>query len=371
MRGIRHAHKSRKGGEKGKLKTGFRVKPGMTLIERSTMTEIVAKVYRGKREESVHYGSVAVVDKQGQLTHYVGDPEFFTFVRSSCKPFQLIPLIETGAADKYGFTPKQLAIMCGSHIGTDHHREVVMKNLDAAGNKPEHLKCGTHVPIYMTMAGSFPQNHENEDPVRHNCSGKHSGFLALARFLGEDVAEYLNPNSRTQQMVLEAVAEMFGYPKEKILISIDGCSAPNFGLPTIYTGIAFMKLANAVGQTPRRVETLKRIKAAMTEFPVMFSGEGRFDLALMRTFPGNVVCKVGAEAIQGIGLSDPAIGIVVKIHDGNQRALYPVCLEVLKQLGIKGVDESEHLRTFINPEIRNNMNIFTGHIRAEFRLKKV
>lgn len=335
------------------------------------MTEMVAKVYRGKREESVHYGSIGVVDKKGQLTHYVGDPEFFTFVRSSCKPFQLISLIESGAADKFGFAPKQLAIMCGSHIGTDHHREVVMKNLEAAGNAPEHLKCGTHVPIYMTMAGTFPMNHEHEDPVRHNCSGKHSGFLALARFLGEDIGEYLNPNSKTQQLVLEAVAGMFGYPKEKILIGIDGCSAPNFGLPTICTARAFVKLANAIGETPRRVEALKRIRDAMTEFPEMFSGEGRFDLALMRSFPGNIICKGGAEAIQGIGLSDPPIGIVVKMHDGNQRGLYPVCLEVLKQLGIKGVDESEHFKQFLIPEIRNNKNILTGHIKAEFSLKKV
>ncbi len=335
------------------------------------MPEIVAKVYRGKREESVHYGSIAVVDKHGHLTHYLGDPEFFSFVRSSSKPYQIIPLIESGAADKYGFTPKQLSIVCGSHVGSDHHREVVLKNLEAAGNTSDNLKCGTQVPIYMTMEGSFPMHHENEDPVRHNCSGKHSGFLALARFLGEDVADYLNPKSKTQQMVLDAVADMFGYPKEKILISIDGCSAPNFGLPVIHTARAFVKLANAIGSSDKRVETLKRIKSAMTEFPEMFSGEGRFDLALMRSFPGNIVCKGGAEAIQGIGFSDPPMGIVVKIHDGNFRAIYPVVLEVLKQLGIKGVDESEHFKPFLMPEIRNNMNLLTGHIKAEFSLKKV
>lgn len=335
------------------------------------MSDIVAKVYRGKREEAVHYGTIAVVDKDGNLTHYLGDPEFFTFVRSSCKPFQLMPLLETGAAEKYGFNAKQLSIMCGSHVGSDHHREVVMSNLEAAGNNPDNLGCGTHVPIYMMMDGTFPMHHEHEDPVRHNCSGKHSGFLALAKFLGEDVAEYLNPDSKTQQLVLESVARMFGYPKDDILISIDGCSAPNFGLPLIHTAQAFAKLANGLGDTPERSEILKRIKAAMTEYPEMFSGEGRFDLALMRSFPGNIVCKVGAEAIEGIGMSDPEIGIVVKIHDGNQRALYPVCLEVLKQLGISGVDESEHFKPFIMPEVRNATDKLTGYIKAEFSLKKV
>ncbi len=336
------------------------------------MPDIVAKVYRGMREESVHYGSVAVVNHEGKLTHYCGDPEFFTFVRSSAKPIQLMPLIKTGAADKYEFSQKQLSIMCGSHIGTDHHRDVVMANLEAAGNKPEYLKCGTHVPIYMTMAGEFPLQEENKDPVRHNCSGKHSGFLALAQFLGEDVANYLRPNSRVQQMVLDYIENIYEVPREKIVISVDGCSAPNFGMPLLNNAVAFQKLANGRADNSEDSRILKRIKAAMSEYPEMFSGEGRFDLALMRTFPGNVVCKVGAEAIEAIGFADPPIGIAVKIHDGNQRALYPVCVEVLHQLGIIiEPDRQEHLGPFRNPEIQNYMKIVTGSVRAEFDLKKV
>jgi len=338
----------------------------------SFVPEIVAKVYRGKREESVHYGSIAVVNEKGKLTHYLGDPEFFTFARSSPKPFQLLATITSGAADKYGFTPKQLSIMCGSHIGSDEHREVVLSNLKAAGNSEENLKCGCHVPLYMQATGEFPQHNEHRDQVRHNCSGKHSGFLALARFLNDDIAEYLSPNSKTQQMVLEAVAGMYEYPKEKIVIGIDGCSAPNFGLPIIHTAIAFKKLALAEGKDEDETKALIRIRDAMMQYPVMFSGEGRFDLALMRTFPGNIVCKGGAEAIQGIGFKNQRIGIVAKIHDGNQRALYPVVIEILRQLGIlEKPEQAEHLKSFHSAEIRNAKNILTGSVRAEFSLKKV
>jgi L-asparaginase II len=305
------------------------------------------------------------------MTHYLGDPEFFTFLRSSPKPFQLYPLIKSGAADEYGFSPKQLAIMCGSHIGTDEHRETVMSNLEAASNSPENLKCGAHVPLYMTMSGEFPQHDEHKDFVRHNCSGKHSGFLAQARFLGEDVSEYLNPNSKTQQMVLDEISRIYEYPRDKIVVATDGCSAPNFGMPMKYTALAFLKLANAIGDDEKDKAILKRIKSAMSQFPEMFSGEGRFDLAMMRTFPDNVVCKIGAEAIQGIGFSNPSIGIAVKIHDGNQRALYPVCIEVLRQLGIlRNIKKAEHLYPFYEAEIRNSMNILTGSVKAEFSLKK-
>ncbi len=336
----------------------------------TTMAEILAQVYRGKREEATHYGSVAVVDKAGRLTHYVGNPQYFTFVRSSSKPFQLMPLVASGAADHYGFGLKQLAVMCGSHIGTDAHRETVITNLKAAGNSPENLKCGTHVPIYMTMKNEFPRNDEEKDPLRHNCSGKHSGFLALARFLGEDVAEYLNPSSKTQKLVLEAVSSVYEYPKEKMAIGIDGCSAPNFGLPLIHTAIAFQKLAAARGKDDRETAVLGRIREAMMAHPEMVSGEGRFDLALSRSFPKNLVCKVGAESIQGIGIVNPSIGITVKIDDGNQRALYPVVVEVLRQLGIVDIDRAELLLPFYRAEIRNNRNTLTGSIRAEFTLKR-
>jgi L-asparaginase II len=334
------------------------------------MIEIVARVYRGEREESVHYGSVAVVDKNGKLTHYVGDPEFFTFVRSAAKPFQLIPLIETGAADHFGYDNKQLSVMCGSHNGSDEHREVVLSNLAAAGNSVANLKCGTHIPIFMEMSKEIPLHGEHKDQLRHNCSGKHSGFLALARYLGDDIDKYLDFDSKTQKLVLEAAARMYGLPKEKIIIGIDGCSAPNFGLPLINSAVAFKRLANGEGDTPELSKALWRIKEAMREFPEMFSGEGRFDLAIMRSFPGNVVCKGGAEAFQGIGFADPPIGIAVKIHDGNARAIGPVCVEVLRQLGLVDIEKAIHFKPFYNPEVHNWRNILTGRIRAEFSLKK-
>ncbi len=341
-------------------------------IEKPDKAEIVAKVYRGDGVEAIHYGSIAVVNSEGDLTHYLGDPQFFTFARSSPKPFQLLPTVTSGAADHFGFTPKQLAIMCGSHVGSDEHRDVVISNLEAAGNSPEHLKCGCHWPLGMMMRNEFPTKDEHLDFLRHNCSGKHSGFLALSKFLGEDPAEYINPNGKVQQMVLDAVAGMYEYPKDKIVLGTDGCSAPNFGLPMIHTAIAFRKLASAVGKDETETKALERIRDAMMAYPVMFSGEGRFDLALMKSFPNNVVCKIGAESIQGMGFRDPAIGIVIKIHDGNQRALYPVIVELLKQLGlIEDIEKAEHLKDYYQAEIRNNMNLLTGSVKAEFSLKKV
>ena len=337
-----------------------------------TRVELAARVLRGKTAEAVHYASVAVVDAQGRLTHYLGDPYMTIMARSSIKPFQLLPLLMTGAATAFAFTPKQLAIMCGSHTGTDEHRDVVLSNLELAGNRPEYLQCGCHWPIGMQEARQYPISGEDRDPARHNCSGKHSGFLALTRHLGEDVARYLDPDSGPQKMVKAAVAEYCEFDADKMDVTVDGCSAPNFSMPLYNLALGFKKLANLEGSSVQQKDAVAKVKAAMIAYPEMVSGEKRLDLSIMRSFPRNVVCKIGAESVEGVGFADPPIGIAVKIHDGNQRALGAIIVEVLKQLGIiANMNDFPYLKPDEEPPVRNNRDIVTGHIVTDFKLRKV
>lgn len=326
-------------------------------------------VTRGSVVEAVHNISVAVVNHQGDLTHYVGNPDDFFMTRSSIKPFQLLPLILSGGADHFKFTSEQLAIMCGSHNGTDYHRDVVISNLKLAGNKPDMLQCGSHRPVWMEQENIFPKNDEEKDPLRHNCSGKHSGFLALSKYLDEDVEEYLNPLGKVQKMVKDTVSEFCEYDLDEDFYGTDGCSAPNFPLPLINLARSFMRLAS--GKTTSKFEkAVEVVREAMLSYPVLVSGEKRIDLALMNSLPNNLVCKIGAEALEGIGLREPAVGIAVKILDGNFRALEPVCIEVLRQLGIiENPEKCDGLKQFVQPEIRNVRNIITGKILVDFKLK--
>lgn len=341
-------------------------------MTRGAMADIVARAYRGKGIDAIHYGSIAVVDGDGNLTHCLGDPEMTVMTRSSIKPFQVLPLLTTGAAERFGFTDRQVAIMCGSHNGSDTHREVVISNLQAAGNGPSDLKCGTHWPIGMQRVEEYPVHGEDSDPVRHNCSGKHSGFLALARHMGVPVTEYLDPDSRCQQMVRQAVAEMCDYPAERMTPSIDGCSAPNYALPLKNLAVGFMRLATGKASDEVTARALRRVKSAMTTFPEMVSGTYRLDLDLMRSFPGNIVCKVGAEALQAIGFSDPPMGVVIKIHDGGNRARHPVVVSVLKQLGlVDDIVRFPFLMRHERPEVLNNARLLVGRVEADFVLKRV
>ncbi len=334
--------------------------------------QIVAKVLRGETVESVHCGSVAVVDRTGRLTHAAGDPDLVTMARSCIKPFQLIPLLLSGAADEYGFSPRQLAIMCGSHAGSDEHKQVVHANLELTGHCPEDLQCGTIWPLGMQARREFPLKGEDKDPCRHDCSGKHSGFLALAKFLGDEKETYLDPESRSQQMIKQAVSDFCEYPVENMPAAIDGCSAPNFPLALRNIALGFKKLAGPDAADDALAQVVARIKDAMTRHPEMVSGEDRFDLALMRSFPDNIVAKVGAEAVEGIGFADPPVGIAVKIGDGNFRALVPVCVEVLRQLGIiKDIKDFPLLQKYERPDVLNDRSIVTGQIIPEFELRRV
>jgi L-asparaginase II len=338
----------------------------------SNQPELVVKVYRGAELEATHYAHVAVVNGAGEMTHYLGDPDSRFMTRSVVKPFQALPLVMTGGADHFGFSDKQIALTCASHVGSDEHREVALSNLKLAGNRPEDLQCGTHWPIGMTQDKIYPLNGEDNDPLRHNCSGKHSGFLALARFLNEDIAHYLDPKSKTQLLVKQAVGDMCDFPAEQISIGIDGCSAPVFSVPIHNLAIGFAKLATGRGNDEKMTAAVQRIRQAIWSHPKMVSGEKRLDYDLKRSFPNNLVCKIGAEGLEGVGLADPGIGIAVKILDGNSRALGPVIVELLKQLGlIDKIGNFPLLQKYEMPEIKNYREIVTGKIAAEFKLRKV
>ncbi|MBD3258755.1 asparaginase [candidate division GN15 bacterium] len=333
------------------------------------------RVLRGEIVEAEHEIIVAVIDGDGRLTHAVGDPDRVFMTRSSVKPFQVLPVITSGALDAFGFAAHQLAVMCASHNGTDEHRQVVASNLERIGLSAEQLQCGTHRPMFMEIEGTYPTAGEDRDPVRHNCSGKHSGFLALAKHIGEPVERYLDPGSEVQQRVKQAVALMCEYPEERIEIGIDGCSAPVFSMSVRHLAIGFKNLAMRRGGAagdPAVAKALERGWAAMTGYPHLVAGTGRFDYDLMRSMPGRVVSKLGAESIRGLAFNDPPLGICVKVRDGGMRALGPVCVHVLRQLGlIEDFANYPHLQRYVEPAVRNARNIVTGRIVVDFNLDRL
>lgn len=326
-----------------------------------------AVVRRGNGDDAWHHAAVAVVDGRGRVTHALTDANLVTFTRSVIKPLQALPLVLTGACDALGIDDEELALASASHDGGEPQREVAARLLAKAGATVEALQCGAHWPIEMRVAERHPCAGEDSDPLRHNCSGKHAGFLALARVLGEAPERYLQPDSAVQRAVRRAVADAGELDEANLRPGTDGCSAPNFALPLSALARAFKNLATR-GPTGAPLDVaFARVRAAMQAHPHLVSGETRFDYELARAFGGRVVCKSGAEALLAIGFSDPPLGIAIKVLDGADRALPPISMAVFAELGLAelGLAEGAHraaLAHRVRPVVTNHRGIETGAI---------
>lgn len=338
----------------------------------------IYELTRGGIVESVHYGSVAVSDNQGHLVAWYGDPNTFTFLRSSAKPFQALPFIETNGAERYGLSTVDIALVCSSHSGTDQHYERITALQVKTGVKEEMLQCGVHPPTDGETAFEMRKRNEPLTPNRHNCSGKHTGMLAFALMEGWSTDNYLDPAHPIQELILTDFSEMTGIAADSVGTGIDGCSAPNFAIPLINTALAYARLCDPRDFPETRKAACKKITTAMTQQASMVAGPDRFDTRLMETCGGKIISKAGAEGYQAIGImpgalepGSPALGVAIKITDGdlNNRARPAVTLEVLNQLNALSNQELSDLEIY-GPvrSLENFQDIEIGISRPTFKL---
>ncbi|MGG4412285.1 asparaginase [Niallia taxi] len=328
-------------------------------------------VYRGSHVESSHYVHIAVVNTEGELLYSYGDPYRMTFPRSSMKPFQAVPLVETGAADHFAFDAIALALSCASHSGENYHRNTVLNILDKLDLKEEALQCGTHTPWNMEGYKKMLRAGKDVTPVYSNCSGKHSGMLTTAVHMQEEISSYREVHHPVQQRILTAIAEICSFPKENIQLSVDGCGVPVHQIPLINAALGYARLAKPDNQVnEQRSAILARIRDAMIAHPEMVGGTNRFDTDLMKAFRSQIVSKAGAEAVQCLGLTEQGIGIAIKVEDGGTRAVSVATIEVLKQLGVGSDQIYQQLSKYAEAPVYNARKEKIGAVKANFLLTK-
>jgi L-asparaginase II len=345
---------------------------------------VAATVYRGDLVENTHIAHVAVVDTAGRLLYSYGDPLRVTLARSAAKPAQALAVVETGALARFGFEDADLALMCGSHSSEDRHIERARRMLDKAQVTEADLRCGGHPPISDAVYREWIKRDFVPDAVCSNCSGKHAGMLAGARAIGAAVADYHLPGHPLQQLVKHTVADACDLPDDGVQWATDGCNLPTPAFPLDRLARLYMKLARAADHTgaprPPHDEALAHIYRAMTSFPEMVAGEGRFCTTLMRGFGGALVAKVGADASYAIGVrasaetarlgADGALGIAVKVEDGNSTILYAIVAELLAQLGLGGDEQHRALDPFRLQTMRNTKALETGRVVVSLPLRR-
>jgi L-asparaginase II len=331
----------------------------------------VVNVYRGDIVESVHYGNLAVVSAEGKLLYSAGDPYAVTYLRSAAKPFQIVPLVESGAMRKYDFNSSELAVMCSSHSGEPIHADTVGRILGRVGLGPEHLKCGVHEPLYYSTNNVKPPADIKYDALNHNCSGKHAGMLVLCAYYNHPVENYLDFDHPIQKMITETVSNICKIPIEKMSLAIDGCSAPVHGMPLFNMAYGYARFVSPNSVVADKAKTFSIIYRAMMEHPEMVGGTNRYDTALMTTCHGKLLAKGGAEGVHCVGLTEKGMALAAKITDGNKRAVFPFSLEALVQLGVVDESQLETLKQFHRPIVRNSRQLDVGQIKADFKLEPI
>lgn len=329
----------------------------------------LAVTTRGGAVESIHFGSVAVVDVEGTILYAAGDPTFLTFTRSALKPFQAMPLITEGGHSRFGFGPEELALACASHSGEPAHLVTVEGMLEAIGCTVEDLQCGSHTPLHYAAVERSPPPTAVYSALHHNCSGKHAAMLAYCRHCGLPHESYLGYGHPLQQAIRRVVARFAGLAEDRLVVGIDGCSAPNYAIPLYRLARAYARLASE-DPDPFHGRAPQTLFAAMTGNPHLVSGERRLDLALMEAGAGDWVAKVGAEGVQAIGVRSRGWGVAIKVADGSARALHPATVEVLDQLGILNPAQRAALAAWRFPEIRNFRGTVTGGVAPAVVLER-
>jgi L-asparaginase II len=328
----------------------------------------LAEVTRGGRVESIHFGAVAVVNTRGELLYRAGDPHFLTFTRSTIKPFQALPFLRAGGPEHFGFSSREMALLCASHSGETMHVETVESMLRKAGCDEHHLQCGCHVPIHFATTGTQPPAGEAFSQLHNNCSGKHAGFLAFCRQGNHPIETYLDPGHPLQSEIRASLAEIASVQESDMPTGIDGCSAPNYALPLSQLAYAYARLAQG-GADPVHGELTGQLFSAMTAHPELVSGTGRIDLALMQAGQGDWVAKGGAEGVQVIGIRSRGIGIALKAADGSARGLQAATISVLQQLGLLPMHEGS-LDSWLRPQLHSLRGLHTGEVRPVVTLDK-
>ena len=281
---------------------------------------VIAEVARGALVESFHRGAGAVVDADGRLVFAFGDVERPVYPRSAVKAIQALPLIECGAADRYGLTQEELALACASHSGEPKHVATAAAMLAKAGLNEDALACGAHWPLNAEAARALAREGRTPSALHNNCSGKHAGFLCLACAQGLPAAGYEAPEHAVQRQVKAALEDVCGERLDEARRGVDGCSIPTYAISLRALALGFARMATGRGLGGARAAAAARLFAAIAAHPFHVAGTGRFDTQAMTMLQGRAVTKTGAEGVFCASLPELGLGLAVKADDGASRA---------------------------------------------------
>jgi len=331
--------------------------------------EILAKTYRGNTLDLVTYGTIAVVDSEGNLIHSVGDPNEIAFARSSAKLMQAMVPMYHGIDEKYDFTMQDVAQICASHSGESIHIETIRNLLNKIGLDESYLKCGAHLPLKNDVAERMKRNNEEALDIHNNCSGKHTGMLATTKAFGDSLDDYYKIEHPTQIRILDMISKICDYPADKIEIGVDGCGVPVHALPIYNVAYGMARMSDPEKLGEKYVDAANKITKSIIKHPLNASGSDRLDFQVMSKYPGKIVLKSGANGYFAGYLPEKHMGFAVKTYDVITENRNLIVIELLKLLNVIQPEDEEYFDSIYKIDIYNHRNEVVGYTEASLKLK--
>lgn len=331
----------------------------------SSLSPMMVNISRGSMVESRHQVTAVISDADGKILKSYGETDKPVYLRSAIKPLQALPLVESGAADAFKLSNKEISLACASHTGEDIHVEAVLAWLNKIGRSIDDLECGSHWPTYrpaeraLAAAGKMPTTAHN------NCSGKHTGFLTTSVHLNEDHKGYINLDHPVQKRLVKVLEDFTDLDLSGAPVGIDGCSIPTLGIPLSNAALAIARFADPEKLFEERAVACKKIQAAIAEQPEMIAGSDRLCTALNRSAKGKVIAKVGAEGVYLAALPDLGLGIAMKAQDGNSRGVDIALGQLLEDLGVMTEQMHKEMDEFVLPAYKNWNGFEVGSGKAD------
>ncbi len=324
---------------------------------------VLARAFRGAVEEGVVRGHIAVVDGDGQVISWAGNPRAMTTLRSSFKPFQASSFVESGTADALGLGDASVAIAASSHHGEAAHLEAVRAILEAAHLPESALRCGVHLPSDPLAAAQLLARGERPTAIHNNCSGKHAAMVAVCAHRGWPQESYLDRRHPLQEEIATRLGWHAGLDPTTIPYGTDGCGLPTFGL-------AVEDFARALSHAAATDSAFRRCLAAMADHPFLVAGTGAFDTVLMESEGAHLVVKSGAAGVLAGIARDGSLAVVVKLESGSAIGMAQIAARALQLVGLLGQPLAPPLAAHLAEPVRNWVGQVVGEIRSEFELSR-
>ncbi|OBZ95927.1 asparaginase [Pararhizobium polonicum] len=325
---------------------------------------VLVEVTRGNLVESRHRGLVIAVDADGKTVFSLGDTDAGVFPRSACKAMQALPLMETGAADAYGFGNRELALACSSHNGEPEHVALAAAMLAAAGRDVATLECGEHWSFSQDTIIGQARTLDHPSQLHNNCSGKHAGFVCACCHSGQETAGYVTYDHPLQREIRGVMESLTGAALAHDNCGTDGCSIPTYAVPLKGLAHGFAKMATGTGLEPVRAKASKRLIEACMAEPFYVAGSKRACTRLMQTAPGRIFAKTGAEGVFCAAIPEKGIAIALKCEDGTTRAAEAMVAATLARFFTDEPDVHASLMAQANHSMRNWNGIAVGDVRV-------